>query len=195
MHWRYLGAPGAVAAVILAAMIFAGVVATKVLVTTSSAEPVRPPSLEPGLERAQLLPPPLGAPLPGQRNCSPSYQRLLKLQAEGMRQLQRLSRGDGEKLCSALEKADVTGIDKLIDPKALEPLLTPDQRDFLGALGIDLGKVNIAKLMERLGIDLSRIDLRQITQQCRQHQGDLERFGASELARLQNEMLLCDDRV
>jgi len=191
MHWRYLGAPGAVAAVILAAVILAGVVATRVLVTTSSAEPAPPP----GLERAQLLPPPFGAPLPGQRNCSTSYQRLLKLQAEGMRQLQRLSRGDGEKLCSALEKADVTGIDKLIDPKALEPLLTPDQRDFLGALGIDLGKVNVPKLMQRLGIDLSRIDLRQITQQCRQHQGDLERFAAGELARLEDEMLRCDDRV
>ena len=186
MRWRYLGALGAVAA-----GIFAAGVATTAPLTMSSAQPARAPAVEP----AQLLPPPFGAPLPGQRNCAAPYQRLLKLQAEGMRQLLRLSHGDGEKLCSALENADVTGIDKLIDPKALEPLLTPDQRDFLGALGIDLGKVNVPKLIERLGIDLSRIDLRQITQQCRQHQGDLERFATSELARLENEMLRCDDRI
>ena len=186
MRRRYVGALGA-----LTAGIFAAGVATSVPLTMSSAQSTRAPGLAP----AQLLPPPYGAPLPGQRNCSAPYQRLLKLQAEGMRQLLRLSRGDGEKLCSALENADVTGIDKLIDPKALEPLLTPDQRDFLGALGIDLGKVNVPKLIERLGIDLSRIDLRQITQQCRQHQGDLERFVTSELARLENEMLRCDDRI
>ena len=34
------------------------------------------------------------------QSCSPQYQRLLKLQAEGMRQLQRLSRSEGDKLCS-----------------------------------------------------------------------------------------------
>ena len=181
MHWRY-GVLGA-----FAAGMFAAGIATIVPMTVSSAQPPQQP--------AQLLPPPFGAPLPGQRNCSTSYLRFLKLQAEGMRQLQRLSRSDGEKLCSALENADTAGIDKLIDPKALEPLLTPDQRDFLGALGIDLGKVNVPKLMQRLGIDLSRIDLRQISQQCRQHQGDLERFASSELARLENEMLRCDDRV
>lgn len=186
MRWRYLGVLGAFAAGIIAAGM-----ATTVPMTMSSAQPTRALGTEP----AQLLPPPFGAPLPGQRNCASSYQRLLKLQAEGMRQLLRLSRGDGEKLCSALANADVAGIDKLIDPKALEPLLTPDQRDLLGALGIDLGKVNVPKLIERLGIDLSRIDLRQITQQCRQHQGDLERFATSELARLENEMLRCDDRI
>ena len=185
MRWRY-GVLGA-----FAAGIFAAGIATTVPMTVSSAQPPQTRALQP----AQLLPPPLGAPLPGQRNCSTSYQRFLKLQAEGMRQLQRISRGDGEKLCSALENADTAGIDKLIDPKALEPLLTPDQRDFLGALGIDLGKVNVPKLMQRLGIDLSHIDLRQISQQCRQHQGDLERFASSELARLENEMLRCDDRV
>jgi hypothetical protein len=186
MRSRYPGTLGAVAA-----GIFAAGIATTVPIPISSAQATRTHAVEP----AQLLPPPLGAPLPGPRNCSSAYQRLLKLQAEGMRQLLRLSRGDGEKLCSALENADTTGIDKLIDPKALEPLLTPDQRDVLGALGIDLGKVNVPKLMQRLGIDLSRIDLRQITQQCRQHQGDLERFATGELERLENEMLRCDDRV
>jgi hypothetical protein len=175
MQWKYLAAFGAFAAV---------------LATTSVAAPTRT-----AFRQAQLLPPPFGAPLPGQRNCSAHYQRFLQLQAEGLRQLQRLSRGDGEKLCSALDSADLKGIDKLIDPKALEPLLTPDQRDLLGALGIDLSKVNVPKLIERLGIDLSRIDLRQIAEQCRQHQGDVERFAGSELARVENEMLRCDDRI
>ena len=151
----------------------------------------------PSVQHTQL-PPPFGRPgplVPGLQSCSPQYQRLLKLQAEGMRQLQRLSRGEGDKLCSTLESADAQGVDKLIDPKALEPLLTPDQRDLLGALGIDLGKVNVAKLMQRLGIDLSRVDLRQLTQQCRQSQGGLDRFAASELARVENEIIRCDERV
>jgi hypothetical protein len=176
MRWRYLGAFGALAAV---------------LATASSAEPTRTR----GIEQTQVLPPPFGAPVPGLRNCSVHHQRLLKLQTEAMRRLQRLSRGEGERLCSALESADLQGIDKLIDPKALEPLLTPDQRDLLGALGIDLSKVNVPKLMQRLGIDLSHVDLGQLTQQCRQHQGDLDRFAGSELARLESELLACDDRI
>ena len=176
MRWRYLGALGAFAAV-LATPLFAAPTRTR------------------DIAEAQLLPPPFGAPVPGLGNCSAHHQRFLKLEAEAMRRLQRLSRGDGDRLCSALESADLKGIDKLIDPKALEPLLTPDQRDLLGALGIDLGKVNVPKLMQRLGIDLSRVDLGQITQQCRLHQGDLERFAGSELARLENELLRCDDRI
>jgi len=178
MQSRYLGVLGGVAA-LLATASLAG------------------PSPEPSVQHAQL-PPPFGRPgpiVPGPQSCSPQYQRLLKLQAEGMRQLQRLSRGEGDRLCSTLESADAQGVDKLIDPKALEPLLTPDQRDLLGAFGIDLGKVNVAKLMQRLGIDLSRVDLRQLTQQCRQSQGGLDRFAASELARVENEIIRCDDRV
>ena len=179
MRSKYLGALAAAAA-LLSTLSFAG------------------QSPTPGIEGAQLLPPPFGRPgpiVPGPASCSPQYQRLLKLQADAMRQLQRLSRGEGEKLCSTLESADLQGIDKLIDPKALEPLLTPDQRDLLGAFGIDLGKVNVAKIMRRLGIDLSQLDLRQITQQCRQSQDGLDRFAAAELGRLENEMIRCDDRI
>jgi hypothetical protein len=132
MKSRYLGALGGIA-VLLATASFAGSGPT------------------PRIEGAQL-PPPFGAPrpiIPGQ-SCSPQYQRLLKLQAEGMRQLQRLSRSEGEKLCATLESTDLHGVDKLLDPKALEPLLTPDQRDLLGAFGIDLSKVDMAKIMQRL---------------------------------------------
>src|SRR5262245_14672756 len=78
------------------------------------------------------LPPPFGAPgpiVPGLPHCSPQHQRLLKLQMEGMKQLQRLSRSQGETLCATLEGADVQGVDKLIDPKALQRFLTPDQRE------------------------------------------------------------------
>jgi hypothetical protein len=177
MKSRYLGALGGIA----------------VLLATASLAESGP---TPRIEGAQL-PPPFGAPrpiIPGQ-SCSPQYQRLLKLQAEGMRQLQRLSRSEGEKVCATLESADLQGIDKLLDPKALEPLLTPDQRDLLRAFGIDLGKVDVAKIMQRLGIDLSRVDLRQLTQQCRQSQGGLDRFAASELARVESEINRCDDRI
>src|SRR5262245_7994649 len=61
-------------------------------------------SLEPRSEPVQL-PPPFGAPgplVPGLPSCSPQHQRLLKLQTEGMRQLQRLSRSQGETLCATL---------------------------------------------------------------------------------------------
>ena len=151
----------------------------------------------PRSEPAQL-PPPFGAPgpiVPGLPLCSPQHQRLLKLQMEGMRQLQRLSRGQGETLCATLEGADVQGVDKLIDPKALQRFLTPDQRELLEAFGIDVSKVDVAKIMRRLGIDLSQIDLRQLTQQCRQSRGDLERFAAAEIARVEREMLRCEDRI
>jgi hypothetical protein len=183
MRWKYLAALGAAAAL---------------LSTVSLAGPSPGTSPASASERAQMLPPPFGRPgpiMPGQASCSPQYQRLLKLQAEGMRQLQRLSRIEGDRLCSTLETAEVQGVDKLIDPKALEPLLTPDQRDMLGALGIDLGKVNVAKLMQRLGIDLSQVDLRNLTHQCRQSQGGIDRFAAGELRRVENEMIRCDDRV
>jgi len=143
------------------------------------------------------LPPPLGAPgpvIPG-RQCSPQQQSFLKLQIEGFKQLQRLTRREGEALCATLEEADQLGVDKLIDPKRLEPLLTPQQRELLEAFGLDLSKVNVAKIMRQLGIDLSRIDLRQLKQQCRTSKSELERFATNELSRLENETLRCDDRV
>jgi hypothetical protein len=134
------------------------------------------------------LPPPLG-------QCSPQQQSFLKLQIEGFKQLQRLTRREGEALCATLEEADQLGVDKLIDPKRLEPLLTPQQRELLEAFGLDLSKVNVAKIMRQLGIDLSRIDLRQLKQQCRTSKSELERFATNELSRLENETLRCDDRV
>ena len=179
MRSRYLG-------------VLAGVAA---LVATASLAGQSP---APRIEGAQMPPPPFGAPrplVPGAQSCAPQYQKLLKLQADAMRQLQRLSRGEGDKLCSTLESADLQGVDKLIDPKSLEKLLSPDQRDLLDAFGIDLGKVNVAKIMRRLGIDPAQLDLRQIKQQCRQGQDGIDRFAASELERVEKEIIRCDERV
>jgi hypothetical protein len=120
---------------------------------------------------------------------------MLKLQVEAFRQLRRLSRGEGEKLCAAIEDADVQGVDKFVDLKGLDRLLTPEQRDALGAFGFDLGRVDVPKIMRHLGVDLSRIDLRNLKQQCRQTQGDVDRFATEELARLENETIRCDDRI
>ena len=169
------------------------VAAALLLSTGSSAKQGAMPQHQPA-----QLPPPFGAPgpiLPGPQSCSPRYQRLLKLQIEAMRQLQRLSRSEGNMLCSTLDNADQLGIDKLIDPKALQRFLTPDQKDLLDSLGVDLSKVDVAKLMRRFGIDLSQIDLRQLTHQCRLSQGELDRFATSELGRLERETLRCDDRI
>jgi hypothetical protein len=168
-------------------------VLTALVSSVSFAGPAAPPPV-----RKVQLAPPFGGPgplPPGFKGCSPQHQRLLKLQMDAMRQLQRLSQGGAERLCTTLESADQRGIDRLLDPKALEPLLTPDQRELLGAFGIDLNKVDVPKIMQRLGIDLSQVDLRQLTQQCRQSKGDIETFASREIARLEREMTRCDDRV
>jgi hypothetical protein len=147
------------------------------------------------LQRTQL-PPPFGAPpiIPG-KQCAPESQMILKLQLDAFKSLQRLSRRDGETLCASLESADQLGISKFLDPKAIEPLLTPQQRELLGAFGIDLSKVDVAKAMRLLGIDLSQIDLRQLKQQCRESQGELDRFATRELNRVEEQLFRCDDRV
>ena len=66
------------------------------------------------------LPPPFGPSkpiIPGQQ-CAPESQKILKLQLEAFKALQRLSRRDGEKLCASLESADQLGVQKFLDPKA-----------------------------------------------------------------------------
>jgi hypothetical protein len=146
------------------------------------------------LQRAQL-PAPFGKPvIPGQQ-CVPESQKILKLQLEAFKAVQRLSRRDGEKLCASLESADQLGVQKFLDPKTIEPLLTPQQREILGAFGIDLSKVDVAKIMRQLGIDLSQIDLRKLTQQCRDSQGELDRFATRELDRVEEQLFRCDERV
>jgi hypothetical protein len=84
---------------------------------------------------------------------------------------------------------------KLIDPKVLEPLLTPQQREWLGALGLDLSKVDVAKIMRMLGVDISQVDVRQLKDACRASQGELERFTSRELKRVEAETVRCDDRI
>jgi hypothetical protein len=49
--------------------------------------------------------------------------------------------------------------------KAIEQLLTPEQRELLNSLGVEPSRVDVGKLMRLLGIDLSRIDLRQLKAQ------------------------------
>jgi|EndMetStandDraft_5_1072996.scaffolds.fasta_scaffold315062_1 hypothetical protein len=142
------------------------------------------------VERAQLSP----FRLPGSQ-CAPQYRKLLKLQVEGLKRLQGLTRNEAERLCATIEDADVRGVDKLVDPKSIEQLLTPEQRELLNSLGIDLSKVDVGKLMRLLGVDLSKIDLRQIKAQCRQSQGALDSFATEELGRLEKELLACDDQI
>jgi hypothetical protein len=140
--------------------------------------------------------PPAGAQdptYPGQQ-CSRQYQNLLKLEMEGLKRIQRLARNEGGKLCARIEAADGLDIDKLIDPKVLQQSLDRQQRELLDALGIDISKVNVAKLMHLLGIE-PRLDLRRLKQQCRQSQDGLDRFARSELSRLAGEAIRCDERV
>lgn len=166
-------------------------VAVLVLPATASAAPLTQSTQR--VERAQLSP--FNSPrLPGSQ-CAPQYRKLLKLQAEGLKRLQGLTRNEAERLCATIEDANVRGVDKLVDPKSIEQLLTPEQRELLNSLGIDLARVDIGKLMRLLGVDLSRIDLRQIKAQCRQSQGALDSFATEELGRLEKELLACDDQI
>ena len=145
------------------------------------------------VERAQLSP--FNSPrLPGSQ-CAPQYRKLLKLQVEGLKTLQGLTRNEAERLCATIEDANVRGVDKLVDPKSIEQLLTPEQRELLNSFGIDLSRVDVGKVMRQLGIDLSKIDLRQIKAQCRQSQGALDSFASEELGRLEKELLACDDQI
>jgi hypothetical protein len=150
------------------------------------------PGHAPGIERAQL---PLPYAVPGPRSCSAQAQKLLKMQMDAMRQLQRLSRKEGDTLCAALDSADTMGVDKFLDLKGLQRFLRPEQRELMEAFGFDLAKVDIAKVMRLFGVDLSQIDLRQLRHQCRQGQGEIDRFASSEIGRLENEMIRCDDRI
>jgi hypothetical protein len=146
----------------------------------------------PGVERAQL---PLPYAMPGPRSCSPQAQRFMRMQIDAMRQLQRLSRKEGDTLCTAIEGAETMGVDKFLDLKSLQRFLKPEQRELLEAFGFDASKVDVAKIMRLFGVDLSQIDLRQLRAQCRQGQGEIDRFASSELGRLETEMLRCDDRI
>ena len=167
-------------------------VAALLLPAAASAAPLVQ-STQDRLERAQLAP--FSKPrLPGSQ-CAPQYQKLLKLQMEGLKRLQGLTRNEAERLCATIEDANVRGVDKLVDPKSIEQLLTPEQRELLNSLGVDLARVDVGKLMRLLGVDLSRIDLRQIKAQCRQSQGALDSFATEELARVEKELLACDDHI
>lgn len=149
---------------------------------------------ESSLKRTQL-PLPFGSPkmVPGQ--CTPDYKKILQVQGDALKALQRLTRKQGEQLCATLEDVDRAGVAKLLDPKVLEPLLTPQQREWLGALGVDLSKVDVAKIMRMLGVDISQIDVRQLKDACRASQGELEGFANRELKRVEAESIRCDDRI
>ena len=139
--------------------------------------------------------PPRSTAEPMLGECSPQYQHLLQVQIEALKRLKQLAGNEGEKLCVALEAADQLPIARLLDPKAIEPLLTRRQRDVLLALGVDLAKVDVAKLMHLLGVDLRPLDLRRLREQCRRSQDGLDRFASEELARLEPEFMRCDNRI
>jgi hypothetical protein len=167
------------------------------LVTLTFASPLTPAvGADRALQGRQLSPP---FDLPRQSisypQCSPQYQKFLKLQIEGLRRLKELARTEGNKLCSAIEAVDQRALERLIDPKTLRRFLTERQRELLDALGIDLAKVDVARLMRLLGLDAAGIDLQQIKEQCRQSQGGVDRFASDQLARLASEVLRCDDWI
>jgi hypothetical protein len=134
-----------------------------------------------------------GAPWPPQ--CSAQQRSTLQREIKALQRLRELAQGDGDKLCAGIEAADRIDVAKLIDPKSLDGLLTDRQRDLLRALGVDIAKLDVAKLLRLLGIDSPRLDLRVLQQQCRQTQGGIESFAREQLSKLEQEIVRCEDRV
>jgi hypothetical protein len=132
---------------------------------------------------------------PWRAQCSPEHRRLFELELRALRRLDELALGDGDKLCAALKADDQVDVSKLIDPKLLDAWLSDRQRQLLRALGVDIAKLDVAKVMSLLGIAAPRLDLRTLQQQCRQAQGGIERFTRERRERLQGELLRCEDRV
>ena len=87
------------------------------------------------------------------------------------------------------------GIDKFVDPEALQRFLTPEQRELVEAFGVDLSKSRHRQDHAPPRRRPVAVDLRQFKHQCRQSQGEIGRFATNELRRLENEMIRCDDRI
>ena len=117
------------------------------------------------------------------------------MEIEALRRLQQLARREGDRLCAGLEAADGRDLERLIDPNSLQSLLSDHQRKLLDALGIDLARVDVGKVMRLLGIDPPRLDLQALKQQCRRSQDGIERFASEELGRLEQEVARCDGRI
>jgi hypothetical protein len=127
--------------------------------------------------------------------CATHTQETLRLEIEALRRLHQLARREGDRLCTRIEAADQLDIERLIDPNSLQSLLSEHQRELLDALGIDLTRVDVAKVMRLLGFDPPRLDLQALKQQCRASQGGIERFASDEVERLELELARCDGRI
>jgi len=134
-----------------------------------------------------------GAPWPTQ--CSARDRRTLQLELKALERLQQLAHGDGSTLCTGLEGADQVDVSKLIDPKSLDARLTDSQRELLRALGVDIAKLDVAKVLRLLGFDSPRLNLRALQQRCRQTRDGIERFAREQRDRLEQQLLRCEDRV
>jgi hypothetical protein len=140
--------------------------------------------------QVQMMPGP--GSQPGQQQCTTDSKKVLEAQIEGWKWLQGLSRTEGEMLCGVVEKADDLG---KLDGKTIEQLVPEKTRELLKTLGVDLSRMDLKAFLKQLGYDLPSIDMRTVKAQCRQAQGELDRLATSEIGRLRNELLLCEDSI
>jgi hypothetical protein len=148
-----------------------------------------------GIERTQL-PPPFGQPgpqLPGREQCTPENRKRTAAQIEAYEKLQSLTRNEGDQFCTLIENTEDLG--KLGDGKIIAQLLPPEARKLLEALGVDFAKTDMRAVLKLLGVDLDQLDFRKIKAQCRQTQGEADRMFTSEIGRLKRELLTCDDTI
>ena len=67
--------------------------------------------------------------------------------------------------------------------------------ELLKTLGVDISRMDLKAFLKQLGYDLPSIDMRSVKAQCRQAQGELDRLATSEIGRLRNELLVCEDSI
>jgi hypothetical protein len=148
------------------------------------------------IERTQL-PPPFGVQpgpqIPGREQCTPDNRKRTAAQIEAYEKLQGLTRNEGDQLCTLIENTEDLG--KLGDGKIIAQLLPPEARKLLEALGVDFAKTDMRAVLKMLGVDLDQLDFRKIKAQCRQTQGEADRMFTSEIGRLKRELMLCDDSI
>jgi hypothetical protein len=143
-----------------------------------------------GIWQVQMMPGPESQP--GRQQCTPESKKVLEAQIDGWKWLKGLSRSEGEVLCGLVEKAD--DLEKL-DGKTIEQLVPEKTRELLKTLGVDFSRMDLKAFLKQLGYDLPSIDIRAMKAQCRQAQGELDRLATSEIGRLRNELLVCEDSI
>jgi hypothetical protein len=145
------------------------------------------------LAASLLVASPASAQIQTRPQCEPQAKTMNGAQLLMYKRLRDMAKKEGEQFCQKVE-AEMPPLE-MLDPKQLKFLITPEMREFLRALGVDVDKIDVTRLLKYLGIDASQFDLKALKNTCRTSKADVERFIAGEIKRLQTEEALCGDSI